>query len=87
MARAASSAGDTWNTLAYAAFVDYANAAKGTFLTEDVRLASTDLPQPPDNRAWGGVVNRARRDGVVKQVGFAPSRTGHCRPMPVWSRA
>lgn len=79
----ATSAGESWIDAAYEALRQYAE--RGTrFMVEDVRLAYPKLPKPHDNRAWGAVTSRAVRNGLIERVGYAPSRTGHCRPMPVW---
>ena len=58
------------------------------FMTEDVRLwaEETGLDSPPDNRAWGGIVNRAVRENMIVRVGYGNSKTGHMRPMPVWRK-
>lgn len=79
-------AGATWNEMAYAALVVFVKT-NGPFMAEDVRLTCTHVPTPHDNRAWGGVFNRAVRANVIKRVGYAQSKTGHCRPMPLWERA
>lgn len=78
-------AGPEWAKLAYAALLAYA-AGHAQFLTEAVRLNSPEVPAPHDNRACGGVVNRAVRAGVIQRIGYAPAVTGHCRPMPIWQR-
>lgn len=40
------------------------------FMTEDVRNASSGLvPTPPSARAWGGVVRRAVKAGIIYQSG------------------
>ena len=79
-------AGTDWAEHAYRALLDFA-ANHESFLTEDVRVSCTDVPPPHDNRAWGGVVNRAVRHGLIVRVGYAPAKTGHCRPMPLWRKA
>jgi len=61
----------TWKDTAYSAFVSYGKIAR-QFTTEDVRLASPEVPPPPDNRAWGQVAMRARRAGVVVSQGWVP---------------
>jgi hypothetical protein len=41
------------------------------FMCEDVReYASNHLPTPPTNRAWGAIILRAKKDGIIKHYGF-----------------
>lgn len=77
-----------WSEDAHGFLLDYLKNIGGhPFMTEDVRLASAGVvDEPHDTRAWGGVIRRAVNAGLVRRVGFAPSKTGHCRPMPLWSR-
>jgi hypothetical protein len=59
-----------------------------TFATEDVRTWAQrqGLPRPPDGRAWGLVVRKARMAGVLTPAGFRTSHVppGHARPVQVW---
>lgn len=66
--RAALRAGEAWKERAYTAFLAYM-AAHSTFTTEEVRLASPEVGEPPDRRAWGQVAKRAERAGYI-----APNR-------------
>lgn len=85
---AAANAGSEWSASAYSILVEYARIHK-EFMTEDVRVYSIeqhDLPLPPDGRAWGGVVNRAVRAGLIKRIGYAPMKSVNCHanPKSVW---
>lgn len=68
-----------WKDLALLAFTKYA-MTHAMFTTEQVRLASTEVPSPPDKRAWGAVARQATRDRIVERQGFvqAKSPTVHC---------
>lgn len=61
------------------------------FMAEGVRewAAQNGMPNPPDLRAWGGVFNRASRDGVIRHVRYSRqfSPTCHCSPKSVWVSA
>jgi len=61
------------------------------FTSEDIKIQADirGLPRPPEPRAWGAVIQRAARDGIIRKVGWADStsRTCHCRPMQLWTRA
>jgi len=57
------------------------------FMTEDVRLASKNIiEEPPSNRAWGGVVVRAARLGLIRRKGFrnVTNANAHCTPATLW---
>jgi len=57
------------------------------FMTEDVRLASKGIiEEPPSNRAWGGVVVRAARLGLIRRKGFrnVTNANAHCTPATLW---
>ena len=56
-------------------------------MTEDVRLASEkEIPMPPSNRAWGGIVVRASKAGLISRVGFSNVKNAkaHKTPATVW---
>jgi hypothetical protein len=85
---AAANAGSEWSASAYSILVEYARTNK-EFMTEDVRayaLKQYELPLPPDSRAWGGVVNRAVKAGLIKRIGYAPMKSVNCHanPKSVW---
>lgn len=67
----------------------YLDMNREPFLTGDVRLtaAKFGVPLPPDNRAWGPIINSAVRSGQIRKVGYGNSKTGHMRPMPLWQSA
>jgi len=79
---------DSWSERAYQMMVSIIAGATGAFMTEDIRDRAEDLglPTPPDPRAWGGVVNRARSNGLIVMNGYAPSSNpqAHRRPTTVW---
>ena len=58
------------------------------FKAEDVRnfAATTELPEPPDRRAWGGILQRASKAGLIVRIGYAPCRNkgAHNRPTTLW---
>ncbi|OQC36088.1 MAG: hypothetical protein BWX64_02210 [Acidobacteria bacterium ADurb.Bin051] len=71
-----------WPERALAAMLE-AGRRLGRFTVEDARqLAGVEAPT--DQRAWGAVVNRASRRGLIRRVGFAPARSSNGSPKPVW---
>ena len=82
---------EDWTDRAYQFLIDSRNeyVLRGmTFMTEDIRIAAEQagLPPPPDRRAWGAVVLRARKRNVIHVAGFAPvkDRRSHGGPKYVW---
>lgn len=82
---AGDNAGEDWKDTAFEAFVNHARKHK-FFTTEEVRQSNPDLPSPPDTRAWGAVVRRAVKNGVVKSAGWtrAKSLTVHGMVVTQW---
>ncbi len=86
--RAAVHAGKRWVRLAVGYVQEYA-AKHETFLAEDCReFAEADgLTCPPDSRAWGGVMRRALREGIIVRAGYAPACSSNGSPKCLWSLA
>lgn len=61
---------EQWGTKAYNYFVDYIKMVD-MFKTEDVRVYAeqSGLPEPPTKRAWGAVVLRVARAGLISKNG------------------
>ena len=59
------------------------------FLTEEVRAAAKEwgLDDPTDGRAWGQVMRRAEREGVIKWVGYLPAASSNGSPKVAWRKA
>lgn len=60
------------------------------FQTEDVRrwAYQRGLPEPPSHRAWGSVISKAKRDGLIRFVGYenVENPLAHCTPAAVWEK-
>jgi hypothetical protein len=77
-----------WIALAYDAVLECARSM-ARFTTDDVWqvLASRRVGPPPEPRAMGAVMNRARREKVIRptNVFVATKRPqAHCSPTRVW---
>jgi hypothetical protein len=70
--RAAKRAGDLWRERAWNALKHYA-AAYDEFTTEAVRLASPEVGEPPDRRAWGAIARRGLKEGLIEHHGLEHS--------------
>lgn len=80
-----------WSSKAWNLFVRYITEVKREFMTEDVRewAHNMGLPLPPDSRAWGAIIRRASRKGIIRSIGFAPMKSSNCHANPkhVWVAA
>lgn len=77
---------EKWSEKAYKFLVNYIKS-NNQFMTEDVRLASEkEIPIPPSNRAWGGIVVRASKARLISRVGFSivKNAKAHKTPASVW---
>lgn len=63
---------ENWSELAYKFLHKYAKK-NPTFLAEEVRTLAEDsgeVPHPPSKRAWGGIIKRAKTEGLIKSLGI-----------------
>lgn len=65
--KCADKAGEPWKEDALEAVRDYAKHGK-SFVTEDVRASRPDL-EAHDDRAWGAVMQKARKLGYIEACG------------------
>lgn len=75
-----------WSDTAYAFLLEYA-ATEREFMAEDVRAAAAGkVAQPPSLRAWGGVMLRAAKAGLITKIGFrsVSNPKAHCATGGVW---
>jgi len=61
-----------WTGQAYRALLDFLDLnGSSPFMTEDVRaFVAFALVDPPDSRAWGAVIKRASRAGLIERIGY-----------------
>lgn len=71
-----------WKSTALAAVRDFA-ASHAEFLTEDVR-AVCPTPADADTRAWGAVMQAARRAGVIEAHGYGLANCSNQSPRVKW---
>jgi hypothetical protein len=58
------------------------------FLAEDVRYYSAGkVPEPPSQRAWGSVIVRAAKAGLIRRVGYEQVKNvkAHRANASVWA--
>jgi hypothetical protein len=79
-----------WNEEADRALRVFLRTRDGGFLAEEFvhwTRGNRDIAQPPDGRAWGAVVNRAARAGLIRKLGYAAANTSNRSPKCLWVRA
>lgn len=80
--RVAQAAPDEWKDHAWSWLVDYLEH-HATFFPDDAWEAG--LEAPPELRAWGPIVQRAAREGLIVKSGQFRQRTrGHATAAAVW---
>lgn len=87
MARAADHAGAEWARRAEGYLREFiALGNRGPFLCEDVRAFAEahGCPTPPTGRAWGPVMQQAKRDGIVAFHDYAPANSSNGSPKVRW---
>lgn len=76
-----------WAEEAYLKLLQY---PANKFMTEELRewAHNTGLPVPPSARAWGAIITRAKREGVVIPLGFRSVKNpkAHATPATLWGR-
>lgn len=76
-----------WADTAFAFLLTYLAGQSGRFTSEDVRLAaSSTVPVPPNERAWGGIFQKAAKRGLIVRDGYTSARDPkvHCNVVTVW---
>lgn len=76
-----------WRDLAYTYLVSYCRRHGEIFTGEDAVDASKRdrMIEPPNDKAWGGVIKRAALAGVIVKVDTnGVRRKGHTSPCPRW---
>lgn len=75
-----------WSHEAYSFLEGYARI-NPTFMAEDVRTASAGVvPPPPSKRAWGAVIVRAAKAGIITSLGTRKVKNprAHCANATLW---
>lgn len=77
---------EKWSENAYTFLLRYIRNNK-EFMTEDARNASLGIiPEPPSARAWGGIIVKAAKNGLIERIGYrnVKNSKAHCTPAAVW---
>lgn len=75
-----------WNERAFAELKHFVAQRHGApFLAEQfVQWVQFKIPAAPDGRAFGGVMQRAAREGVVVKAGYGLASTSNGSPKVLW---
>jgi hypothetical protein len=80
-----------WSDKAYQFLLKFLNNHNGPFMAEEIRSAAAlmDFELPPSARAWGAVVLKAAKAGIIERVGIqkVKNKTAHCANATVWQQA
>lgn len=79
---------DDWGDKAYSLLLDFIKVTS-EFMTEDFRLSTEGkLPEPPDNRAYGALIVRAKKNGLIRHLRYeaAKDKKSHRNPKSVWGK-
>jgi len=80
---------ENWSHYAYQFLLSYIKQNR-EFMSEDVRAASVGIVDtPPSSRAWGGIIVRAVKSGLIRRKDFCTVKNpkAHCTPASLWGRA
>jgi hypothetical protein len=76
-----------WGKDAFDMLLEYPST---TFMTEDLRFwaYNNGLPKPPNEKAWGSIIIKAVRAGVITHQGYRKVNNpqAHARPASVWEK-
>lgn len=90
MKKAADHAGNEWMDSAHKAILKYLEfIGDGKWAAEDFRAWSKDILEVPENlKAFGPVMLRAKKQGLIKHIGFIQVKNSkaHQANASVWQR-
>lgn len=81
-----------WNTLAMERLKEFLQVHHGPFLAEELRAycaLQEDFPLPPSSRAFGGIMMKARKEGLIQKIGIQPvtNPKAHMANAGLWIKA
>ena len=76
-----------WSDRAFEFLKEFISLSEYPFMAEDVRTsADCNIPEPPSKRAWGAVILKAAREGIIRRVGYRETQNpaAHRTPATLW---
>jgi hypothetical protein len=61
---------DKWSDQAYAFLLNYVKGCNVPFQTENIRESSVGFVPEVNGRAWGSIIVKAMKNGVIKRIGY-----------------
>lgn len=80
---------DQWSDRAFEFLREFISFQDIPFMAEDVWMsAECNVPEPPSKRAWGAVIVRASRAGLIRRVGYRETKNqfSHRTPATLWEK-
>jgi hypothetical protein len=79
-----------WRVKAFELLKIFLKDQHSSFMAEDFRRYSelVDFPQPPNAKAWGGIIVKAKNKGLIRFVTTrqVKNKKAHCANAAVWIR-
>lgn len=78
---------ESWGDKCYNLLKEFVRIHRQEFMTEEFRRwAENRIAEPPSKRAYGAVIVRASKDGLITHQGYAPTNNAlaHRTPASVW---
>jgi hypothetical protein len=78
---------DQWSEKAFTFLKEFISLAEYPFMAEDVRNhPDCTVPEPPSKRAWGAILVRAAKLGLIRRVGYRETKNpwAHRTPATLW---
>jgi len=77
-----------WSDQAYSFLLDFIDYYwLDTFMAEEVRTHAKGLvPDPPSKRAWGAIIRKAVKEGLIKRDSYQSVKNpkAHSTPATLW---
>jgi hypothetical protein len=75
-----------WSTKAHNFLMQFARLNQNPFLVEEARAYAElcGLKAPPDGRAWGHIVQTARREQLLVSCGYGIAKSSNGSPKVLW---
>lgn len=82
---------ESWGDKCFELLKEYLEINREPFLAEYFRMwceTGDKIPAPPHKRAYGPILMRAAKQGMIRRQGYAPTSNpkAHCAPTTVWVR-
>ena len=86
---AAESAGEKWNENAFLLLKAFLAHYNDEFMAEQFRAyCEGKIETPPSKRAFGGIISRAHREGLIAHCGYGSTTNpkAHGTPASIWKK-